>query len=161
MKACFTGHRKLGFECTSGIELLVKEAQNQGVDEFLIGMAVGIDQVVATYLSRQELRWHAIIPCANQDSRWSAHQKFRYRKLLERAESQTILYLNYVPGCFHARNKYMVNSSSMCLAVWNGTQAGGTWETIKMAIAANKMIIQWNPITTEIIYLNSQQLSIF
>jgi len=49
--------------------------------------------------------------------------------------------LEYMKGCMHERNKYMVDKSDLILAVWNGNKKGGTWDTIKYALKKKKKII--------------------
>lgn len=38
------------------------------------------------------------------------------------------------------RNRYMVDHSDTVLAIWNGEESGGTWQTIKYARSKNKKI---------------------
>ena len=46
----------------------------------------------------------------------------------------------YTPQCYFTRNRYMVDSSDMLFALWNGEQSGGTAYTIKYAMSRNKRI---------------------
>ena len=38
------------------------------------------------------------------------------------------------------RNQYMVDNSDLVLAIWNGKESGGTWNTIKYARKQGKKI---------------------
>ena len=60
-----------------------------------------------------------------------------------------------------ARNQWMVKHSNICLAVYDGRLTGGAALTVKMAIAHNLPIIQFNPKTLEIVVIEPKQLSLF
>jgi hypothetical protein len=49
-----------------------------------------------------------------------------------------------------ARDQYLVNNSSLGLAVWDGRKTGGTYLTITMARKAKLPLIIFNPKTLEI-----------
>ena len=44
----------------------------------------------------------------------------------------TVLNETYAPGCFHQRNRYMVDKADCVIAVWDGTP-GGTGYTVAYA----------------------------
>ena len=46
----------------------------------------------------------------------------------------------YHGGCMQKRNCYMVDKSDIILAIWNGKDEGGTWNTIKYARSKGKNI---------------------
>lgn len=166
MKAFFTGHRWINREHSgwrSGVKQLINLALTQGVTEFLIGMALGTDQLAAEILTQQQLKWTAVIPCADQDALWTPRQRSHYRKLLERANQQIVLYPHYSPGVMQARNLWMVKRSHLCLAVYNLSSTGGTAMTVKLAYEHNLQVIIFNPSAKDtcIIYPKFEQLSLF
>ena len=129
-------------------------------------MAIGTDQVAAEILVRRNLKWTAVIPCADQDKLWKPHQRSHYRKLLEKATKQVILYPNYSPGVMHVRNLWMVKRADICLAVFSGDPhgvGGGTASTFKMAHDRNLLIYQYIPAESKyaIVEPAYQQMSLF
>jgi hypothetical protein len=61
-----------------------------------------------------------------------------------------------------ARDQYLVNNSSLGLAVWDGRTTGGTYLTISMARKAKLPVIIFNP-KTELIEIEEplKQLNLF
>lgn len=73
------------------------------------------------------------LPCKNQDCKWPPEQQCRYRNLLKKLDGTRCIYDTYIgPECMLERNKYMVNSSSIMIALFNGLP-GGTKSTIEYA----------------------------
>ncbi len=148
---CCTGHRPKGFvwgyntDCEKNAiyhSLLyekVKSAAENGFRLFLSGMALGVDMDFAESViklrdkNRLPIYLQAVIPCKNQTEKWDKQDVVRYNKILSRADSSVILSEEYTPDCMLARNRYMVDKSSLIIAVFNGIQRGGTWYTIRYA----------------------------
>lgn len=80
-----------------------------------------------------QIKLIAALPCKNQDVYWQTDDKRRYRKILERADMVRCVYDNYVGAkCMFERNRYMVNRSSLVIALYNG-DSGGTKSTVEYA----------------------------
>lgn len=166
MKAFFTGHRYVDADIPNwhiGIKKLIDMAVKRKTKHFYSGMALGADQLAAQFLSLYRFNWTAVIPCADQDKLWFPKQQRRYKKLLKSATEQIVLYPQYSPGVMQARNLWMVKRSQLCLAIYDGREAGGTAMTVKMARSRNLPVIQFNPRTTEISIIEppNWQLSLF
>ncbi len=150
-KSCrFTGHRIQKLPWTSNeederckamkIELRgeIEKAILRGYTDFVCGMAVGFDIICAetVLLLKKEfpqIKLIAALPCKNQDVYWQTDDKRRYRKILERADMVRCVYDNYVGAkCMFERNRYMVNRSSLVIALYNG-DSGGTKSTVEYA----------------------------
>jgi len=160
--AFFSGHRYITVFYKAEINTLIDMALNQGVSEFLCGMAIGTDLLAAECLIDRALSWTAVIPCADQDERWPIHQQQRYHGLLRQTDKQIVLYPKYKDGVMQARNLYMVRHSELCLAMYDGKSSGGTALTVRMAQQHHKLIFQCNPQTNVFsISENSNQLSLF
>jgi uncharacterized phage-like protein YoqJ len=142
--ACFTGHRNIP-NLTEQINNAIDKAVEMGINHFFVGMALGSDQLAAKVLVDRKLSWSAIIPCANQSALWSQRQKKYYDRLLRYAENQVILSPNYTADCMHVRNRYMIDHSDVCIAVYDGRLTGGTANTYRMAISQRSTIIKINP----------------
>lgn len=161
-KAFFTGHRHIDY-LRKEINQLIDYACQLGINQFYCGMALGSDQIAAELLIGRKLRWTAVIPCADQDEKWTKKQRSHYRKLLDQAPKQIVLYPEYSPGCMQARNLWMIKHSDLCLAIWDGRQTGGTAMTVNAAIDRNLPIIHLNPKNKEFSKIDPkyQQLSLF
>ena len=147
---CFTGHRsqKLPWafneadgRCKIMKEKLRKEivkAIQRGYRTFLCGMAIGFDMISAeTVLSLKEeypdIKLIGALPCRTQDCKWSYKDRMRYRGLLSKLDGIRCIYDEYIGSeCMLERNRYMVNNSSLMIALFNG-KAGGTKSTIEFA----------------------------
>lgn len=149
LTCCFTGHRpqKLpwGFDeddercekMKAQTERLIEMAINSGYENFLTGMALGFDIIVAEILLKLKKAYPHIkivgaLPCKNQDCVWRKEQRKRYKKILRKLDNIRCIYENYEEGCNHERNKYMIDNSSLCIALYDG-KGGGTKQTIDYA----------------------------
>ncbi len=148
--ACFTGHRsqKLpwGFQeqdarCRKMKKTLRLEIENaiaRGYKTFLCGMALGFDMICAETVlklkkSFPDIKLIGALPCRDQDRKWNLKERERYRKLLKRLDGIRCIYDEYTGAeCMLERNRYMVNNSSLMIALFNG-QSGGTKSTIEYA----------------------------
>lgn len=142
---CFTGHRpdKFSFkyneadpeclEIKGGLKNLIEEAINNGYNHFISGMALGVDTWAAeAVLELKEaypgIKLEAAIPCIGQDSRWIKSSRERYANILKRADIVTTVVpttFDKTPASMNIRNVYMVNNSSLVIAIFDGG-GGGT-----------------------------------
>lgn len=159
---CFTGHRsqKLPWKFNENHErcLAMKEELERqliiviekGYDTFLCGMALGFDMICAEMLLKLKKKYKNIkiigaLPCKNQDCKWPEEQRERYRNILKKLDGTRCIYDTYIgPECMLERNRYMVNSSSMMIALFNGLP-GGTKSTIEYAKQQGLEVIIINP----------------
>ena len=152
--ACFTGHRPKSLpwiESTNDAQyLLLKnklkekiiDAIDTGVTHFISGMAEGVDLLAAELVL--DLKWdypfislECAIPFIGQQQRYYQNNYERYQRIIERADKVTILSNQYFKGCLFERNKYMIDNSSILIAVFNGVKTGGTFQTIALAKKKN------------------------
>ncbi len=147
---CFTGHRpqKLpwGFNendvrCLAMKEVAKLEIENAiingGKKHFISGMALGFDMICAELVLELKKDYPFItlecaIPCKGQESKWSTDQQKRYHNIVKQADTTRCIYNHYIDGCMQERNRYMINNSSMVIALFNG-KPGGTKITIDYA----------------------------
>ena len=141
-RVCFTGHRpeKLTLsenEVKERLSEQIRKAVSEGYTAFITGMAKGVDlwagQIVADLRgSGSEIRLIAASPYEGFGKGWSPEWRSLYLETLERADLVHYVCSEYNKGCFMARNKWMVDHSSLVLAVYNGDK-GGTRNTIDYA----------------------------
>lgn len=157
---CVTGHRPKGFSWNYyDVDYLehqrylmematkIKELIDDGYTHFISGGAIGVDMDFAEtiiYIKEMyepEITLEIAVPCPKQDLKWGETDKQRYQKIIKNADKISQLSNNYTPSCMQKRNEYMVDNSDLVLAFWNGTQKGGTFNTITYARKQNKVIV--------------------
>ena len=160
----FTGHRPKSFpwkynesapDCVLLKEVLaaqIKMLADRGVTDFFSGMAQGVDiwssQIVLDLQKKNPaLKLHCVLPCKGQESKWTASAQERYRSILAQANEVIYVGQEYNRDCMLKRNRYLVDHSSILLAVYNGTWRSGTGATVRYAQKLNREIIIIDPVT--------------
>ena len=161
--ACaFTGHRPKSFpwgydenapSCVLLKEVLASQISalaEQGVTDFLSGMAQGVDLWYAQIVldlrkTNPALKLHAILPCEGQERKWTASAQEHYRSILAQANEVIYVGQEYSRNCMLKRNRYLVDHSSILLAVYNGTYQSGTGMTVRYAQRLKREIIIIDP----------------
>lgn len=159
---CFTGHRsqKLPWKfneqderCKAMKSVLraeIEKAILSGYKTFLCGMALGFDMICAETvldLKKQykDIKIIGALPCNNQDIKWQDSDRERYRNLLNKLDGIRCIYDEYTGAeCMLERNAYMVNNSSLMIALFGG-QSGGTKSTIEYAKKQGLKVIVIKP----------------
>jgi uncharacterized phage-like protein YoqJ len=133
---------------------------------FISGGALGVDQFAFSVVNHiiKESNLDSIcftneiaVPFKNQAIKWFNQEDVqRYNKQLSEADKVTYVdrldeykikgYKEdvYYPAKMQKRNEYMVDSSDIVIAVWDGTK-GGTHNCVKYAEKQDKKIIIINP----------------
>lgn len=159
----FTGYRtqKLPFDswdAPMGVtirEYLYREYESlikMGYRYFLTGGAEGSDLTAAEvilelrrkYKGKYRISHEICLPCYNHNKNWSDENKARFEEV---AKKSIITYVNeceYFNGCMQARNRFMVDTSSVLVCVYDG-QSGGTKYTVEYAESRKKKIINIRP----------------
>lgn len=161
--ACsFTGHRPVRFsfgydeEDEKCIRLKLAMAREiyslieSGIKVFYTGMAQGVDQwgaEIVLDMKRQfsPVRLVAVLPCETQANKWSLEQRERYFNTLAACDDVITLNTRYTPQCMLERNRYMVDSANFLLAVYDGSEKGGTAYTVRYARNKKREIITIHP----------------
>lgn len=148
--ACFTGHRpqKLpwGFneddlrckEIKKQTQIKIEKSIKNGYTTFLCGMALGFDMICAEILLNLKEKYPNIkivgaLPCKTQCDIWNDYQKTRYHKIINQLDGIRCIYDKYIgKECLLERNKFMINNSSLVIALFNG-KTGGTKQTLDYA----------------------------
>lgn len=158
MICCVTGHRPKGFSFPRDLNnftyenyynYLYNKVKNlifEGYDYFISGMADGadIDFASIVLILKNEgypIMLEAALPYPPHSSiKKGSKYKEELQILLTKCDCKTIVSPYYFKGCMQKRNRYMVDKSDLVLAIWNGKEEGGTWDTIKYALSKNKPI---------------------
>lgn len=141
ISACFTGHRDIP---TSAYETIAKALLScidtlykRGVRRFYCGGALGFDTVAAVTLLNCRSHYPGLklilaLPCPEQSTHWSEASRALYQSVLSRADEVLTLSPTYTPRCMLARDRYMVDHSSYCVAYLQ-RESGGTAYTVNYA----------------------------
>ena len=90
----------------------------------------------------------AAIPCAGPADGWGRELRERYDRLLAACDLETMIQERYSPVCMQRRDRYMVDRSSLLIAVYNGTP-GGTRYTVQYAMSRGLDIVDLPPVLEE------------
>lgn len=146
---CFSGHRaeKLPWRYNEAdpdclalkalIGEMLRDAYDAGFRRFYCGMATGADTyfgeaVAALRQEHPDVVLEAVIPFRGQERRWPKAQRERYARLEAQCDAVAVLHDAYRRGCMQERNQYMVDRSSLLLAVYDD-RSGGTLSTVRYA----------------------------
>lgn len=146
---CFTGHRDI-----SGVKSLVIKHKlkctiikliAEGYCYFVTGGALGFDTLAEqTILELQknypQIKLILVLPCISQANKWSKEDKMVYESIKRKADSVVYTSQNYFRGCMHKKNRYLVDSSSVCICYCT-KKTGGTAYTIDYAQKKRLQII--------------------
>lgn len=158
---CFTGHRpeKLPWRYNEDdprckrlkIKLydIVDALYFSGIRHFICGMAKGCDMFFAEAVLKlrkehPEVSIEAAIPCLSQTINWKDKEIRRYNDIIMQCDYKTLVQKEYTKDCMLKRNKYMVDNSSVLVAVYDG-KMGGTAYTVNYAQKRNLEIIEVYP----------------
>ena len=111
------------------IRKAVIEAYSEGFRFFMSGMAEGFDIFAAEIVLELKKDFEGIaliaaLPYSGAPKSHSSGLNKRIADILEKADSVISLSENYVPGCEHLRNKYMVDNSTRIIGYYNGLSGG-------------------------------------
>ena len=166
MRVAFTGHRpeqlhighnELSEEGQALRDFIINEIrvlEQAGADTFFCGAARGADIICGELVMQEkqahpELKLICVIPFAEQARGWAMNWAFRYRELLRNADQIVLMCSNYQRGCYHMRNRYMVDNCDLLIAIYNGENNGGTAYTVNYARERGKEILIIDPNTLE------------
>ncbi len=158
------GHRPYKFpwkynetdsRCVALKSVLVEQIRllaEAGVTDFFSGMAEVTDLFCSEIVLNQRiknpaLKLHCILPCEGQADKWSDSARERYYSILKQANSVDYVSRKYYDGCMLDRNRRLVESASLLLAVYNGVPRSGTGATVNFARKMGREIIVIDPIT--------------
>lgn len=115
------------------------------------GQAPGADIKAAMSCYYEKIPYCAVVPWAgHKESMPDEYWKSQWEQAIKFADRVEILsdsqkYLG--PWLYHNRNKYMVDHAEKVLAVWDGSDKGGTASTVRYALKKRKEIWVLDPET--------------
>ena len=149
-QCCFTGHRpeKLNISEEEAKALLcsaIQTALDRGYRTFITGMAKGVDIWAGELLLDftnvyPDISIVCALPYPTFYRGRNAHEQALYKKILSAAKLVHMSYPSYSPLSYQSRNMWMVDNSSLVIALFTG-ESGGTRNTIKYAESQGLEII--------------------
>lgn len=149
-RCCFTGHRpeKLNIsedEIKKHLARAIESALAAGKRTFITGMARGTDiyagELVLQYREADpSIHLICAIPHPNFEKRWNDHWRQRYYTILHRADLTKVICPSFSMSSYQIRNEWMVDRSSLVIAVFNG-ESGGTKNTIDYGKACGVKVV--------------------
>lgn len=143
-RCCFTGHRpeKLRMsekEVKHALRLEINRAVKNGFFTFISGMSRGVDiwaaeQILLLREKNTAIHLICALPFYGFEKQWSTEWKTQYHRILDQADIVRIICPSFSFYSYQRRNEWMVDRSSLLIAVFNGEQ-GGTKNTIDYAEA--------------------------
>ncbi|MGI6280390.1 MAG: SLOG family protein [Acutalibacteraceae bacterium] len=156
-KCCFTGYRptKFPFKLRQDninfqkfqndlLEVILKLAA-QNCRTFYTGMAMGFDIIAAeTVLSVQNaferpLELICVLPFKQQSNNYPEVWKKRFQNVIGQSQDVIVLSEKYYAGCYHVRNRYMVDHSDYVITWYDG-RPGGTKNTVDYALKIGRQV---------------------
>jgi predicted Rossmann fold nucleotide-binding protein DprA/Smf involved in DNA uptake len=99
---------------------------------WLLGGAIGVDDVVTQWLLKQGEKVTGVVPFLRAD------QPTPVQDTLSRLNGGCLeLAFNKTKRAYLDRNSFMVDHSAVVIAFWNG-EKGGTWQTIQYALKTGR-----------------------
>ena len=142
---CVSGHRRMqGDLDVNKLKQTFLQLIDDGVDTFLVGMALGFDalcfRILEEIRNTKNIKIIACIPCKNQDYKYTESQRQEYQRMLKSANEQVWVGDVYTPYCMHKRNRFMVDNS-YCLVAYLRQDKSGTNTTVRYAKELGRKII--------------------
>lgn len=144
----FTGHRILEDQKEviekAVSEVVVRYAEN-GFDTFLCGMAPGFDLLCGEIINSLKkegvkIRLVCCIPYENSKKSFSKKDRELFDEVAAFADDRIVLSKTYYNGCFHARDKFMVDNASVVISYKTRDNSGTGFTTAYAAMTDKKIL---------------------
>lgn len=141
ISCCFTGHRRIESEdmpfINAALETEIIKMILNGIRYYYCGGAMGFDMlaektVIKLRKEYPEIKLIIAVPHKGQSNSFGEKAKREYDEILAQADTVHYVSEQYVKGCMHRRNRYMVDRSSHCICYLN-KETGGTAYTVEYA----------------------------
>ena len=155
MKIALTGHRPQRLfgnnlknsKWQAVADWIKKTLLEQKCTEAFSGMAKGSDLLYALAVKELNESWRKIkltlvFPCENYGSNSPDKRYLGWREeVINVATEKIYIHKEYTKTADNDRDKYMVDNCDILIAIFDGIEVGGVYETIKYAESIGKKII--------------------
>ncbi|MCL2397456.1 MAG: SLOG family protein [Defluviitaleaceae bacterium] len=144
---CFSGHRSVHFDMDFShmgyvfqgvLKKAIQQAIADGYRFFYGGLARGFDIIAAEVVIKEkysrndvDLTIISVAPFRGHELKWGQPWRERHDAVLKASEIQ-VLNDRFIQGCYHERNRHMVDNSSRLIGFYSG-KSGGTKHTFDYA----------------------------
>ena len=123
---CFTGHRQLPpgerAEIANRLERVITALYQRGVRYYGAGGALGFDAIAA----------QTVIRLRKNCPGMKLEDVAEYERIKAQADKVVYTSQQYTPGCWHKRNRHLVDNSGVCVCYLT-REKGGTAYTVRYA----------------------------
>lgn len=134
---CVTGHRDISaakiLYVQNNLRQELEQAIHKGYTHFISGFASGVDLIFAETVvdlkNSYPITLEAAIPYPGRLNTPDT----TFHRLINECDIVKIHAAQYSKGCYMVRNRYMVDCSTLVIAVHDGRKTGGTAATIRYA----------------------------
>lgn len=146
---CFSGHRKIPpgqvDTLAQRLKMIIIKLIEDGYVYFLTGGALGFDTLAAQTILALRANYPHIqlilaLTCVSQANKWSSMERTTYEEIKESADKVIYTSKEHTRGCMHKRNRYLVDSSSICVCYLTES-TGGTAYTVSYASKKKLLVI--------------------
>ena len=149
----FSGHRTIKQSHRAKISSLIMRAIEYAYDEgcrtFYSGGAVGFDtlaaqQVIRFRMTHPDVRLILLLPCIDQDAKWTDGQKQMYSHLLREANEATYISDAYTDSCIKRRNEALAAVADIMIC-YLSRRSSGTGQTVALARSLGQRVYNLYP----------------
>lgn len=144
MIVAFTGHRpeRLGDNEKNASVAIRKFLEQERPSKVISGMARGVDMYAYNHAIELGIPAVAAVPWVGHGSKWPGiHQKEYLDSLNLAVEVKVVCDVQeYKPWVYQKRDEWMVDNCEVLIAVFDGAQSGGTYNTITYAERVGRVI---------------------
>ena len=106
-----------------------------GYTHFISGFASGVDLMFADIVAEMKKTYPITLEAAIPYPDRMKTPDETFQRLIGCCDVVKIHSDHYFKGCYEVRNRYMVDSAGLVIAVWDGRDSGGTAATVRYAKA--------------------------
>lgn len=149
-KLPFEEHSVKTAQLQNAIERQIRNALSQGFLRFYSGGAMGVDIWFAEIVDKLKseyphIKLCFILPCETQANSWPAQWRERYDSILAKSDEIQYVQRQYSRGCMIRRNRLLVDTVDMLIAVHDRISQGGTAFTCRYAKNRGVPTVYINP----------------
>lgn len=134
---CVTGHRNIPaakvLYVQNSVYQEVEQAIYRGYTHFISGFASGVDLIFAETVANLKTNYPITLEAAIPYPGRLNTPDTTFQRLIKECDMVKVHTPQYSKGCYMIRNRYMVNCSTLVIAVHDGRKTGGTAATIRYA----------------------------